>query len=89
MRLKTLLILPIISFIGLSLSLHFIGSLIVGLVIRTFKRNVKPIDNKKECEDDRQVIEAQESVHEMWKCRKCGKPVYFGMTYTLLHCSSL
>ena len=84
MRLKSLLILPIISIIGLSLSIQFFSSIIIGLIVKTLNLNkrriVKKIKSEISCKTSEEEI--TEQISEMWKCRKCSKPVYFGMTST-------
>ncbi|XP_054168005.1 ras association domain-containing protein 2-like [Oppia nitens] len=67
MRLKALLILPIISLIGLSLSLQFLCSLLLQIVVKRLGTG-KSATSGDQSEEDNTV---------MWKCRKCQKPVYF------------
>jgi hypothetical protein len=69
MRLKALLLLPIISIIGISLTIKVFGDLFVNLLFKTFIRRNKTFIKS---------ISKQESL-EMWKCRKCCKPVFFGI----------
>jgi hypothetical protein len=71
MRLKALLLLPIISIIGISLTIKVFGHLLVDLLLKTLIRRNKTLIKS---------ISKEESL-EMWKCRKCCKPVFFGIYF--------